>query len=91
MDAYDRSNNLGKQNLADSVAIYGRGRKLFRTPTYIANYLFQSSPVLTKPKILQQQYPSQLQDNICNLPISVYINTNYTRLVTYTLTLKTPN
>jgi len=25
----------GKKNLADSVAIYGRGRELFRPPTYI--------------------------------------------------------
>jgi len=28
MDAYDRCTNLEK-NLADSVAIYGRGRELF--------------------------------------------------------------
>jgi len=35
MDAYDRCTNLGKKNLADSVAIYGRDPKLFRPPTYI--------------------------------------------------------
>jgi hypothetical protein len=34
MDAYDRCSNSGKKNLADSVAIYGRGRELFRPPTY---------------------------------------------------------
>jgi len=34
MDAYDRCSNLEGKNLADSVAIYGRGRELFRTPTY---------------------------------------------------------
>jgi hypothetical protein len=34
MDAYERCTNLGKKNLADSVAIYGRGRELFRPPTY---------------------------------------------------------
>jgi len=33
MDAYDRCTNLGKTNLADIVAIYGRGRELFRPPT----------------------------------------------------------
>jgi len=32
MDAYDRCTNLGEKNLADSVAIYGRGRDLFRPP-----------------------------------------------------------
>jgi len=35
MDAYDRCTNLGGKNLADIVAIYGRGRELFRPPTYI--------------------------------------------------------
>jgi len=35
MDAYDRCTNLGKKNLADSIAIYGRGRELFRRPKYI--------------------------------------------------------
>jgi hypothetical protein len=35
MDAYDRCTNLGK-NLADSVAIYGRDREIFRPPTYAA-------------------------------------------------------
>jgi hypothetical protein len=33
MDGYDRCTNL-KKNLADSVAIYGRGRELFRPPMY---------------------------------------------------------
>jgi len=31
--AYYRCTNLGKKNLADIVAIYGRGRELFRPPT----------------------------------------------------------
>jgi hypothetical protein len=35
MDAYDRCTNLGKINLADIVAIYGRGRELFESPTYL--------------------------------------------------------
>jgi len=30
MDAYDKCTNLGGKNLADSVAIYGRGQELFR-------------------------------------------------------------
>jgi hypothetical protein len=34
MDAYDRGTNL-KKNLADIIAIYGRGRELFRPPTYV--------------------------------------------------------
>jgi len=34
MDAYNRCTNVGK-NLADSAAIYGRGRKIFRPQTYI--------------------------------------------------------
>jgi len=34
MDVYDRYTNLGKKNLADSVAIYGRGRELLRPSTY---------------------------------------------------------
>jgi hypothetical protein len=29
IDAYDRYTNLGKKNLADSIAIFGRGRELF--------------------------------------------------------------
>jgi len=33
MDAYDRSTNLGEKNLTDIVAIYGRGRGLFKPPT----------------------------------------------------------
>jgi len=32
MDAYDSCTNLEK-NLADVVAIYGRGRELFKPPT----------------------------------------------------------
>jgi len=35
MDAYDTCTNLEKKNLADSVASYGRGRELFRPPTYM--------------------------------------------------------
>jgi hypothetical protein len=34
MDVYDRSTNLGKKTLAHIVAIYVRGRELFRPPTY---------------------------------------------------------
>jgi hypothetical protein len=34
MDAYDRCNKKKKKNLADSVAIYARGRELFGPPTY---------------------------------------------------------
>jgi hypothetical protein len=34
MDTYERRTNLGKKNLADSVAIYGRDREIFRPPTY---------------------------------------------------------
>jgi len=34
MNAYDRSTNLEKKNLADSVAIHVRGRELFRPPTH---------------------------------------------------------
>jgi hypothetical protein len=32
MDAYDICINLGKKNLANIVAIYVRGRELFRPP-----------------------------------------------------------
>jgi len=35
MDAYNRCTNLGGKNLADTVAISGRGRELFRPPTYV--------------------------------------------------------
>jgi len=47
MDAYDICTNLGK-NPADIVAIYGRGRKLFRPPTYliICLSMIQYSPLL---------------------------------------------
>ena len=45
MDAYDRCTNLEK-NLAKSVAIYGQGRELFRSPTYDAHkYTFQITHV----------------------------------------------
>jgi len=40
MDAYDRC--TPQKNLADSVAIYGRGRELFRPPTYIDFHRFSS-------------------------------------------------
>jgi len=36
MDAYDRCTNLEK-NIAFSVAIYGRGREIFRPATYIVS------------------------------------------------------
>ena len=32
-EAYNRWTNLEKKHLADSVAIYGQGRELFRPPT----------------------------------------------------------
>jgi hypothetical protein len=32
MDACDGCTNLGKKGLADSFAIYGRGREIFRPP-----------------------------------------------------------
>ena len=38
MDAYDRCTNLGEKNLADNFTIYGRGRELFRPPTYASQY-----------------------------------------------------
>jgi hypothetical protein len=47
MDAYNRRANLGKKNLADSVAIYGRGRELFIPPTYIVK-IPSSEPSLQK-------------------------------------------
>jgi len=34
MDTYDRCTNLGEKNRANSVAIYGECRELFRPPTY---------------------------------------------------------
>jgi len=34
MDAFERCTNLEKKNLADSIASYGRGREIFRPPTY---------------------------------------------------------
>jgi len=33
MDSYDRRTNLEKKNLADIIAIHGRGWELFRPPT----------------------------------------------------------
>jgi len=38
VDAYDRCINLGKKNLADSVAIYAQGRELFRASTYCTGW-----------------------------------------------------
>jgi len=38
MDTYDRCTNLGKRNRTDIVAIYVRGRELFRPPTYLHWY-----------------------------------------------------
>jgi hypothetical protein len=47
MDPYDKRNNLGKKNLANIVATYGRGRELFRQPTCVlsvrANRSFRKS------------------------------------------------
>jgi len=43
MDAYDRCINLGKKNLADCIAIYGRGQELFRPPTYSVTISFHST------------------------------------------------
>jgi hypothetical protein len=43
MNAYDRCTNLGKKKLADIVAICGRGRELFRPPTYqqVSNLVYE--------------------------------------------------
>jgi hypothetical protein len=53
MDAYDRCTNLGRKNLADSVANYGRGRELFRPPCYLTRvtetFHFIHSNVLSHP------------------------------------------
>jgi hypothetical protein len=57
MDAYDKCTNLGKKNLADSVATYGRGGELFRPPTYSAAEVM---PPLLHPKeheISNTEYP----------------------------------
>jgi len=40
MDAYDRCTNYGGKNLADIVAIYVRGRELFRPPMYMKPLYF---------------------------------------------------
>jgi len=40
MDAYERRTNLEKKNLADIVDNYGRGRELFRPPTYLKGLAF---------------------------------------------------
>jgi hypothetical protein len=45
MDAYDRCTNLGEKNLADIVAIYGRGQEQFRPPTY-SGFAYQKVKVL---------------------------------------------
>jgi hypothetical protein len=55
MDAYDRWTNLWKKNIADIVAIYGRGRELFRPPTYVMyrvsmKYFPDYKPLLQKKK-----------------------------------------
>jgi len=50
MDTYDRCTNLGKKkNLADISAIYGRGRELFRPPTYIVKFPAVSHPCKNRP------------------------------------------
>jgi len=43
MDAYDRCTNLGKENLADSVAIYVQGWEIFRARTYKHGYMWGKS------------------------------------------------
>jgi hypothetical protein len=47
MDAYDRCNKK-KKNLADSVAIYGRGREIFRPPMYVFVFILKSFWTITK-------------------------------------------
>ena len=37
MDAYDRCSNVGKK-FSDIVPIYGRGRELFRSPTFLVRH-----------------------------------------------------
>jgi len=58
MDAYDRCTNLGKKNLADGVAIDGRGRELFRAPTYYLTPAFTVTETLLSlsfcPLVLSQ-------------------------------------
>jgi hypothetical protein len=60
MDSYDRCTNLQKKYLADIVAIYGRGRELFRKPTYmmtrnlsLRNFLIQRLFLRKRSKLLQ--------------------------------------
>jgi hypothetical protein len=38
---------LGEKNLVDSVAVYGRGREIFRPPTYIYEVKY-SLPVIVR-------------------------------------------
>jgi hypothetical protein len=48
MDAYDICTNLEKI-LADIVAIYGRGRELFRPPTYTSSWREQEKQKPPEP------------------------------------------
>jgi len=56
MDAYDRCTNLGKKNLANSVAINGRGRELFRPPMYMCTNIQQEAAAISCP-CDRQQFP----------------------------------
>jgi hypothetical protein len=44
---------LRKKNLTDIVAIYGRGRELFKPPTYIENTCFLVSGLSFKPWVTE--------------------------------------
>jgi hypothetical protein len=47
MAAYNRCSNLGK-NLVDNVALYGRGREIFRPSTYVYEVKYNLPVIVTK-------------------------------------------
>ena len=60
--------NLGRKNLSDSVAIYGRGRELFRPPTYILMLCFDMvtkclrTEYLTHEGISKSSWPESIKE-----------------------------
>jgi hypothetical protein len=70
MDAYDRCTNLELKNLADIIAIYGRGRVLFRPPMYNKQDIClrkRNMPVSAAARLLGLRVESRRNMDVCLL------------------------
>jgi len=72
MDAYDRCTNLGGKNLADIIAIYGRGQELLRPPRLVQQKFTDVTYPETAGNKCLRNYGDPLHDPRLGLYISTF-------------------